>query len=23
RLVQKFAPYMLIPVRVGTGGEVR
>ncbi|MEU3172802.1 roadblock/LC7 domain-containing protein [Streptomyces sp. NPDC007000] len=23
RLVAKFAPYMLIPVRVGTGGEVR
>ncbi|MFI2415115.1 roadblock/LC7 domain-containing protein [Streptomyces sp. NPDC018947] len=23
RLVQKFAPYMLIPVRVGTSGEVR
>ncbi|MFF6880059.1 roadblock/LC7 domain-containing protein [Streptomyces sp. NPDC012474] len=23
RLVQKFAPYMLIPVRVGMGGEVR
>ncbi|MFI6019041.1 roadblock/LC7 domain-containing protein [Streptomyces sp. NPDC001414] len=23
RLVQKFAPYMVIPVRVGTGGEVR
>lgn len=23
RLVQKFAPYMLIPVRVGTGDEVR
>ncbi|MGW9411890.1 roadblock/LC7 domain-containing protein [Streptomyces diastaticus] len=23
RLVQKFAPYMLIPVRVGTGGEAR
>ncbi|PTH90510.1 hypothetical protein C9J60_06300 [Streptomyces sp. A244] len=23
RLVQKFAPYMLIPVRVGTVGEVR
>ncbi|MGW4101802.1 roadblock/LC7 domain-containing protein [Streptomyces sp. NPDC004976] len=23
RLVQKFAPYMLIPVRVGTGGEIR
>ncbi|CAM5317085.1 Roadblock/LC7 domain-containing protein OS=Streptomyces tendae OX=1932 GN=GUR47_02765 PE=4 SV=1 [Streptomyces tendae] len=23
RLVAKFAPYMVIPVRVGTGGEVR
>ncbi|MEU6553729.1 roadblock/LC7 domain-containing protein [Streptomyces sp. NPDC046915] len=23
RLIQKFAPYMLIPIRVGTGGEVR
>ncbi|MFJ8158398.1 roadblock/LC7 domain-containing protein [Streptomyces sp. NPDC094468] len=23
RLVTKFAPYMLIPVRVGTGGEIR
>ena len=23
RLVKKFAPYMLIPARVGTGGEVR
>ncbi|MEU9068892.1 roadblock/LC7 domain-containing protein [Streptomyces sp. NPDC048306] len=23
RLVQKFAPYMVIPVRGGTGGEVR
>src|SRR5690606_34464885 len=23
RLVQKFAPHMLIPVRIGTGGEVR
>ncbi|MDI3421897.1 roadblock/LC7 domain-containing protein [Streptomyces luteolus] len=23
RLIQRFAPYMLIPVRVGTGGEVR
>ncbi|MER6847695.1 roadblock/LC7 domain-containing protein [Streptomyces flaveolus] len=23
RLVQKFAPYMQIPVRVGTGGEAR
>lgn len=23
RLVHKFAPYMVIPVRVGTGGEVR
>jgi hypothetical protein len=23
RLVQKFAPYMLIPVRVGSGAEIR
>jgi predicted regulator of Ras-like GTPase activity (Roadblock/LC7/MglB family) len=23
RLVQKFSPYMLIPVRVGTSGEIR
>ncbi len=23
RLVQKFAPYMQIPVRIGTGDEVR